>query len=159
MQTHIANIDDALPIGYDDHESVVIALDVENDAIIPDQAGIAVSIFDVGRSTPIGLFDVMIPRPKRLLGIGVLLPEVTQGLQGDDPHRVILPRSQHGSKFLDAGEVEGLLLAVAHEVLEAEFEWDHGLSHRIARGLQDRHQLIHRAQIGCRLIGQRFPVT
>ena len=61
--------------GYDD--TVLVALDVEDHAIIGNETCIAIDRFDVGWRFPGGLFDIVIPGPQRLFGVGVLFPEFT----------------------------------------------------------------------------------
>jgi hypothetical protein len=46
--------------GHD--KSVIIPLDIKDDSVVGQKAGIAVNILDVCRSMPFGVPDIVIPR-------------------------------------------------------------------------------------------------
>src|SRR5512146_2323858 len=79
-------------------ETVVVALDIKDNAVIRDEACRAVSGPDIGRPTPIGATGVRVPRPQRDFCIGVSVPKIPQSAPCDDPHCGTLPCSHHGSK-------------------------------------------------------------
>src|SRR6185369_13100913 len=78
------HVDGLIAICHRGHQAVVIALDVEDDPAILEDAGTAVLSFDVRRLAPGGLLYLVCPRFQMLLGIRVGLPEGSQVADGND---------------------------------------------------------------------------
>ena len=68
------------------HESVVVALDIEDYPVASNDTGATVLRLYLRRRIPILLLDFPIPSKKRLFGVRMPLPELERPL-GDDPHR------------------------------------------------------------------------
>src|ERR1700733_6356389 len=83
--------------GY--YEPVGIALDVENDALISDDARGPVLMSNIFGTGPFRCFDLLEPSLEGVLGIAIPRPSVVQRPSGDDPHRscIRLARSLFGS--------------------------------------------------------------
>ena len=64
----------------------MVALDIKDDAITGQGIGGTVAGFDVGERFPVGVLRFEKPGFERLLGVGVLLPEILQGLPRDYAH-------------------------------------------------------------------------
>ena len=73
-----------------DHQHVIVALDVEHDAPVLQDARIADLRLDIGRLAPLRLGRQIKPDLQRLLGIRVLEPEVSQRLECKHSHLPIM---------------------------------------------------------------------
>jgi hypothetical protein len=83
----------------DSHDKpVVVPFYIENDTVVGQQTGIAISILNVRRRMPLGVPGVVIPCLQRLAGVRVFVPVVSQGFSGYDAHGRIISRSHCGSK-------------------------------------------------------------
>ena len=92
-------------------KSVLVASDIENNAIALDKAGMPVSAFDVLRAIPVGQCRFPIPGFKRLLGRTMLFPKQLEGAPRDNSHRGTLPCSQFGSN----DRICGLMMNLCHD--------------------------------------------
>lgn len=73
-------------IGHRHHQSIVIALDVEHDPAILQNAGTTVLRLDVRRLAPVRLLHLIHPRLQGLLGVRIGFPERSQVADGNDSH-------------------------------------------------------------------------
>ena len=64
------------------YEPVLVALDVEDNAAVPYDAGAGVSRLDSGWGVPVRVLRFAVPGEQRLLSIRVMLPELAQSLVG-----------------------------------------------------------------------------
>ena len=69
-----------------DHEAILVAADVEHQAVLTNDARRRVQALNIGRRLPVGVQNVVIPSPQRLLCIGILFPEFPERAAGDDSH-------------------------------------------------------------------------
>ena len=67
-------------------QAIVIALDVEDDPAILEDAGAAVVRLDIRRLAPDSLLHLIGPGFQGLLGIRVSIPEIPQIADGNDSH-------------------------------------------------------------------------
>lgn len=95
MCSHEPNVDHAIGVVDLDDESVVVALDVEDNPAVADDAGAPVFLFDLRWRGPVLLLDLAVPSQEGLLRVGVCFPEFPEGLLGYDPHAnlYIVPKS------------------------------------------------------------------
>lgn len=73
-------------IFHGDDQTVVVAADVEDDAVPGDEVRGAVPRANLCRTIPRSGLDLMEPRAQRLFRIAVALPESDQGGAADDSH-------------------------------------------------------------------------
>src|SRR6266545_1652309 len=71
-------------------ETIVVALDVENHAVVRDEARVPVRGLDIGGRAPIGAAGQRVPGAQRDFGVAMRLPEIPQRAQRDDPHGRLL---------------------------------------------------------------------
>jgi hypothetical protein len=81
------DINQAMSVNNHDNHKGLIALDIENDPVIRNKAGIAVKRFDIRRAIPSGAFHIMKPGLQGNGSIRVFLPEFPQDTPADDPHK------------------------------------------------------------------------
>jgi len=62
MSAYKADIQYAVRVLDGHDKSVIVPLDIEDDSVVGQKAGIAVNILDVCRSMPFGVPDIVIPR-------------------------------------------------------------------------------------------------
>jgi len=86
MRSDKTNVDEAELILNRHNQSILIALDIEDHAIIAYDAGIAINSFNICRTFPLGLFGIVIPRLQRRLAVRVSFPKVAECLQGNGAH-------------------------------------------------------------------------
>jgi hypothetical protein len=67
-------------------QPVLVPFDIENDPVLADDAGVRIDTLDVHGRVPVSLTGIVVPRAQRLLGVGVLLPELSKRTESDDPH-------------------------------------------------------------------------
>jgi hypothetical protein len=70
-----------------DDQAVLVALDVEYNSVLADDARVRVDALDVRRRVPVGPPRIVVPRSQGLLSLRVLLPELSKRSASDDPHR------------------------------------------------------------------------
>ncbi len=87
MRSDEADVAHAVRIVDRDDQAIRVALDVEYDSVLGDDARVRVDALDVRRRAPVSLPRVVVPGPQRLFGVGVLLPELSKRTASDDPHR------------------------------------------------------------------------
>jgi hypothetical protein len=80
------DVNDSHCVADRDDQPVIVPLDIEHDAIVPYKAGIPVNRLDIAGSTPLRALYIVEPRSKRLLGISMFTPEISQRPTGDDAH-------------------------------------------------------------------------
>lgn len=82
------------------NQPVSVPLDVEHHPIVRQETRRRISCLDILRMGPLRVKRFRIPRPQRLLGIGVFAPEILERFPGDDTHKGRIPCSLFGSKPL-----------------------------------------------------------
>lgn len=87
MSADESNVANPVRVIDRDNQTVLVPPDVEHDSVLSDDACVRVDPLHVRRRAPIGLTNVVIPSPQRLLRVGVALPELTQSPPCNDPHR------------------------------------------------------------------------
>src|SRR5437773_909410 len=86
MCAHKTDVDHSVWIVDLHYKPVVVALNVEHNTVIANDACAAVLRLDLSWSIPVFLLHLPVPSQERLLGIGVTLPELSERLLGNDPH-------------------------------------------------------------------------
>src|SRR2546425_908677 len=86
MRAHKADVDHSVRIVDLHYKPVVVALNVEHNTVIANDARAAVLRLDLSWGIPVFSFHLPVPSQEWLLGIGVNLPEPSEHLLGDDPH-------------------------------------------------------------------------
>ena len=84
-----ANIHDLIGVIDGNDKSIVIAANVEYDAIIGDDTRGSIELPNVVWRSPSRMLSVMVPGFERLLGVGMPFPECTQGFTGNDTHAAV----------------------------------------------------------------------
>lgn len=98
MRADEFDVDRLVLIGDCHHEAVVIAFDVEDDAIVRHETGRRIVIPDVLRRTPLSVLRLVVPGFERLLRCRVLGPESLKYRLCQDSHlRSLVP-------FWDSGK-------------------------------------------------------
>jgi hypothetical protein len=89
-----------------DH-SVFVAANVEDNAIVSQDAGTPKLTFHIGRPCPIGLRNLPKPGAKRLFRVGASgpAPELPQRFSRDDPHSFFIIALSHRGSNRNAGEI------------------------------------------------------
>jgi len=80
-----ANKHDTSRVVDSHNQSVAVALDVEDHAVVGHDAGTPILLLDLRWRVPTLMLDFAIPSQEWLLGVAMSLPELTKGLLGDDP--------------------------------------------------------------------------
>src|SRR5271157_5003826 len=86
MGAYKADVDNSVRIVDLHNQPVVVALDVEHNAVVAEDARLPILRFDLGRAIPVLSLDLPVPSQKGLLGIGMGLPECPERLLGDNSH-------------------------------------------------------------------------
>src|SRR6266571_3999032 len=93
------HIDD--PVGIVDlhHKSVIVAFNVEYNAILPHETGAPILRLDLCRVCPIRLFRLAIPRQQRFFGVRMTLSEGAQRALREASMDEIIVQSQIYCKY------------------------------------------------------------
>ena len=86
MGSNKSHEDDPVFVVETCNQSIPVAADVEDHAIVSDNARPSVCSLDVGWRGPIGLGRDNVPGTKWLFGLAVLLPKFSQRPFGDNAH-------------------------------------------------------------------------
>jgi hypothetical protein len=71
------------------YQSVIVSADIKHIALA-NPISVTVGHANIGETLPFRLFDYFVPRPERLLCVGVLCPELFEALLRDGPHPSLL---------------------------------------------------------------------
>lgn len=88
--SHEADENDAGVVVDFHDETIGVALDVEDDAVIRKDVSGRIMLFDVIGAVPTRVGGFFIPGFESLSGIGVFVPEFSQGFYRDDSHATLL---------------------------------------------------------------------
>ena len=86
MRSYESHVADAISIIDRDDEPVLVPTDVEDDTIVANDARVRVDTLYIRGRLPIRFPHIMVPGPQRLLGVGVLFPELTERTPSNDAH-------------------------------------------------------------------------
>lgn len=86
MRADKPDVAHAIGIVNGHHEAVVIAFDVEHDAIVTNEAGVRVDLLDGRWRTPLRPLRVVVPRTQWLFSVRMSSPKLTQCALSDDSH-------------------------------------------------------------------------
>lgn len=86
MRANKLHINSLVAICHRDHETIVIALNIEDYPAIFNDTCVTILIFDILRLVPVRVLYLISLRLQMLLSIQVLLPKCSQAIHGYDSH-------------------------------------------------------------------------
>ncbi len=108
MRPHELDVDDPKVIVDMSYQSISVAADVEDDTVVGHEARMVVPALYSLWTSPVRGLRLGEPGFKRLLGIGMAFPKLSERASGDDPHCPRLACSRNGNNVaaIDLGLTE-----------------------------------------------------